>query len=54
MSHCSPADWTDITPVTVLVAEFLTEPDIPDPVGLNLGHARMLRVSPVVPVPDAC
>lgn len=40
--------------VTVLVAEFLSEPDISDPLGVNLGHARMLRVSPLVTVPDAC
>jgi hypothetical protein len=26
----------------------------PDPVGADLGFARMLRVSPLVPVPDAC
>ena len=45
-----PAD----APLTVLVAEFLTEPDIPDPVGVNLGHARLLRVSPLAPVPEAC
>jgi len=41
-------------PLTTLVVEFQTEPEIEDPLGRNLGHARMLRVSPLVPVPDAC
>jgi hypothetical protein len=41
-------------PLTALVVEFHTEPEIRDPLGANLGHARMLRVSPLVPVPDAC
>lgn len=41
-------------PLTTLVVEFQTEPEIEDPLGKNLGHARMLRVSPLVPVPDAC
>ena len=42
------------TPLTALAAEFLTEPEIEDPLGSNLGRARMLRVSPLVPIPDAC
>ena len=41
-------------PLTALVVEFQTEPEIEDPLGKNLGHARMLRVSPLVPVPAAC
>ncbi len=40
--------------LTTLVVEFQTDPDIDDPLGRNLGHARMLRVSPLVPVPPAC
>jgi hypothetical protein len=42
------------SPLTTLVVEFHTEPDIDDPLGKNLGHARMLRVSPLIAVPDAC
>jgi hypothetical protein len=49
-----PAD----TPLTVLAVElFGAANDVnpaPDPLGLNLGFARMLRVSPLSPVPDAC
>ena len=41
-------------PLTTLVVEFHTEPDIDDPLGKHLGHARMLRVSPLIAVPDAC
>ena len=41
-------------PLTTLVVEFHTEPDIDDPLGRHLGHARMLRVSPLIAVPDAC
>ena len=41
-------------PLTTLVVEFHTEPEINDPLGQNLGHARMLRVSPLVAVADAC
>jgi hypothetical protein len=41
-------------PLTTLVVEFHSEPDIDDPLGRNLGHARMLRVSPLVAIPDAC
>jgi hypothetical protein len=48
--HGLPAD----AHLTALVAEFHTEPEIGDPLGVNLGHARMLRVSPLVPVPKAC
>ena len=41
-------------PLTALVVEFHAEPEIDDPLGTQLGHARMLRVSPLVPVPEAC
>ncbi|QOY90166.1 hypothetical protein [Paludibaculum fermentans] len=45
-------------PLTVLAVEcFGGVQDVnpaPDPVGADLGFARMLRVSPLVPVPDAC
>ena len=41
-------------PLTTLVVEFHTEPVIDDPLGKQLGHARMLRVSPLIPVPQAC
>lgn len=44
----------DDTPLTALAVELFTDPLPPDPLGQNLGHARMLRVSPLVPVPDQC
>lgn len=44
----------DKTPLTTLTVELFTDPLPPDPLGQNLGHARMLRVSPLVPVPDRC
>jgi hypothetical protein len=44
----------DDTPLTTLAVELFTDPLPPDPLGQNLGHARMLRVSPLVPVPDQC
>lgn len=45
---------TDDTPLTTLAVELFTDPIPPDPLGQDLGHARMLRVSPLVPVPDQC
>lgn len=46
------------SPLTVLAVElFGAASDVnpaPDPVGTDLGFARMLRVSPLAPVPDAC
>ena len=42
------------TPLTTLAVELFTDPIPPDPLGQDLGHARMLRVSPLVPVPDQC
>jgi hypothetical protein len=44
----------DDTPLTTLAVELFTDPIPPDPLGQDLGHARMLRVSPLVPVPDRC
>ena len=44
----------DKTPLTTLAVELFTDPIPPDPLGQNLGHARMLRVSRLVPVPDQC
>jgi hypothetical protein len=41
-------------PLTTLVVEFHGQPVIDDPLGAQLGHARMLRVSPLIPVPPAC
>lgn len=41
--------------LSVLVVELLPESaDIPDPLGGDLGHARILRTSPLTPVPAIC
>ena len=45
-----PAD----APLTVLAAEMFADPSERDPLGERLGHARMLRISPLATVPDAC
>ncbi len=45
-----PAD----APLTALASELFQDPFEPDPFGERLGQARMLRISPLVPVPDAC
>lgn len=42
------------TPLTTIAVELFTDPIPPDPLGESLGHARMLRVSPLIPVPDEC
>ncbi len=42
------------TPLTALAAELFQEPAERDPLGADLGKGRLLRVSPLVPVPDAC
>jgi hypothetical protein len=42
------------TPLTVLAAEMFADPPEVDPLGDRLGHARMLRVSPLAAVPEAC
>ena len=41
-------------PLTALATELFTEPAEEDPLGAGLGNGRLLRVSPLVPVPDAC
>ncbi|MGJ5818618.1 hypothetical protein [Paludibaculum fermentans] len=45
-------------PLTVLAVECFgaasDENPAPDPMGADLGFSRMLRVSPLTPVPDAC
>ncbi|WP_082933057.1 hypothetical protein, partial [Mycolicibacterium elephantis] len=45
-----PAD----APLTALAVEVHRHPDFTDPLGAELGHARLLRSSPLVPVPDVC
>jgi hypothetical protein len=40
--------------LTVLAAEMFADPKEIDPLGDRLGHARILRISPLVPVPDTC
>jgi len=42
------------TPLTVLAAELFDEERDDDPLGSDLGEARMLRVSPLATVPSAC
>ena len=41
-------------PLTALVSEIFQEPSEETPLGARLGQARMLRISPLVPVPAAC
>ena len=41
-------------PLTVLAAEIFTDPVEEDPLGARLGHGRILRISSLAPVPDAC
>ncbi len=45
-----PADL----PLTVLAAEFFTDPEVDRPVERDLGEARLMRASALVPVPDEC
>jgi hypothetical protein len=40
--------------LTVLAAEMFADPPEQDPLGNRLGEARILRISPLIPVPDAC
>lgn len=40
--------------LTVLAAEMFADPPEQDPLGDRLGQARILRISPLIPVPDAC
>ena len=44
----------DDTPLTAMAVEFFTAPEVSDPLGRELGAARTLRMSPLVPIPDAC
>jgi hypothetical protein len=41
-------------PLTALVSEIFQEPTEETPLGARLGQARILRISPLAPVPDAC
>ena len=42
-------------PLSVLAVELLHEAQPPDdPLGANLGRMRILRTSPLVPVPAVC
>ena len=46
-----PAD----APLSVLAVELLPEQDPPrDPLGTDLGHVRILRTSPLMPIPPSC
>lgn len=45
-----PAD----TPLTALAAEFYIDPIVNEPVGSELGEARLMRASTLVPVPAEC
>ena len=42
------------TPLTALAAELFQDPPEDDPLGADLGKGRLLRVSPLIAVPDAC
>ena len=54
--------WLDVlglprnSPLSALAAEMLPEPESPftDPLGKDLGQVRVLRVSPLTPVPAIC
>ena len=42
-------------PLSVLAVELLPELDRkPDPLGADLGRVRILRTSPLIPVPEVC
>jgi hypothetical protein len=45
-----PAD----APLMVLAAEVCGDPPIDEPLGGEAGRGRILRISPLVPVPGAC
>jgi hypothetical protein len=45
-----PADAS----LTLLAVEMFADPPEVDPLGNRLGQARILRISPLAPVPDAC
>ena len=44
----------DDAPLTAMAVEFFTAPEVFDPLGRELGQARLLRASALVAVPDAC
>ena len=44
----------DDAPLTAMAVEFHTAPEVAEPLGAELGQARLLRASALVPVPDAC
>jgi hypothetical protein len=41
-------------PLTVLALEMFADPPEADPLGSRLGQERILRTSPLAPVPNAC
>ena len=53
-SALSQLGLADDTPLTTMAVEVFGEPDVQAPLGANLGHAKILRASPLMPVPDAC
>ena len=48
------AGLSDDAPLTAMVVEVHREPEFEEPLGRELGHARVLRASALVGVPDAC
>ena len=42
------------SPLPVLALEMFADPPEADPLGNRLGQARILRTSPLAPVPEAC
>ncbi len=53
-THLHAAGLPRTTPLHTLVVETFTRPAFEDPLGLELGNARLLRVSPLIAVPDTC
>ena len=48
------AGLSDNAPLTTMVVEVHREPEFEEPLGRELGHARVLRTSVLVSVPDEC
>ena len=48
------AGLSDDAPLTTMVVEVHREPEFEEPLGRELGHARVLRASALVGVPDEC
>jgi hypothetical protein len=48
------AGLSDDAPLTTMVVELHREPEFEEPLGRELGHARVLRASALVAVPDEC